>query len=858
MRRVLSPPPSVELPLLVDALEAVTSGMGMVAPGPRASGLTERAYTAVENAAIASPAVVFGLLASRRLGAPRRRGAWRRGRGHRRSPPGPSRSRGRRWGVDAPDIPTRLRHRLFAGNDRVRSGADVLSAGQIVLDADECAEADVIGCHRSMFGPTESADPTGYRNLRAASARGHQMTGPFERQAKAGRTIVPQGTCGPILDSAGDVVRAIEAASDVTEAGTALRGSDWGTRAQAERATAIGSPRGMIAFETEGNLLGADSRPLDLAGYGEGEVGGRRQSISVKKALADTDTSRRVWQPRAAGRPMRGTSKRVAREGRTIALRGSHGPVHEEADEVAPVVEVAFDIADGGTERPALEERTSERAANVAAIGCSQAIAEVDGVGGIQEANGKSLGLTDYAAQGIIGRPRAISAGGDAAPGEHEDIRRALGEGEPATGTSGRVTTSGRALQLPGSDDAVRDRGGRVRLVVGMAADIGAVESERLEGLASRRAIEAEFSQVVDSLPSGLANLAEGGPSTRIADGSGADLDTRCANLDAATGQHERTLSSVLVDAASIGGEASQVAAAADARAQRTEDRAAPFEATAAALGGLVIRVEATTDAPETASDDVARTEEEAVKGGRVVERAVGATTGIEKPSRRIVGIIRVLEVIAVRTDVVALEAGVETARTRDAGRGLARRGLEGAGSSHPVLGCVQGGRGARPDVLAAGRDGPGSGRGNGSGAGDHRRVGPCHEDARRWDRRIGADEVRRDRKDGRGHRPSRSGDPAGRRDARGTLRREPCVACGCGAPRRSRIAGPDDGSSRRGRRAHVAQSGGRPGDGHRRNDPARGLGGQTRAQGRRRGARGWASGPAGIPSDAASPARDP
>jgi methyl-accepting chemotaxis protein len=64
--------------------------------------------------------------------------------------------------------------------------------------------------------------------------------------------------------------------------------------------------------------------------------------------------------------------------------------------------------------------------------------------------------------------------------------------------------------------------------------------------------------------------------------------------------------------------------------------------------------------------------QQDASEGGRVVERAVGAMTAIERSSGEITQITDVIDGIAFQTNLLALNAGVEAARAGEAGKGFA------------------------------------------------------------------------------------------------------------------------------------------------------------------------------------------
>jgi methyl-accepting chemotaxis protein-1 (serine sensor receptor) len=104
----------------------------------------------------------------------------------------------------------------------------------------------------------------------------------------------------------------------------------------------------------------------------------------------------------------------------------------------------------------------------------------------------------------------------------------------------------------------------------------------------------------------------------------------------------------------------------------RTEQQAGALEETASSIEELTSTVKQNGDNARQANQLAISACEVAVKGGAVVERAVGTMAAISESSKQIVDIIGVIDSIAFQTNILALNAAVEAARAGEQGRGFA------------------------------------------------------------------------------------------------------------------------------------------------------------------------------------------
>lgn len=83
--------------------------------------------------------------------------------------------------------------------------------------------AEIVGQHHRMFCSEEVRMSEEYRRFWADLASGRSFTARYPRVTKSGREIWIQATYGPVRDTAGNIVRVVKIATDVTPARRALQ-----------------------------------------------------------------------------------------------------------------------------------------------------------------------------------------------------------------------------------------------------------------------------------------------------------------------------------------------------------------------------------------------------------------------------------------------------------------------------------------------------------------------------------------------------------------------------------------------------------------------------------------------------------
>lgn len=205
-------------------------------------------------------------------------------------------------------------------------------------------------------------------------------------------------------------------------------------------------------------------------------------------------------------------------------------------------------------------------------------------------------------------------------------------------------------------------------------AEVQRAAAERARAAQAERDAEMarQQAQVVDGIAAGLDRLSNGQLAFRLNATFAPEYEKLRADFNAAMARLQSTMSVIVDRSSAIGASAHEISEASNDLSRRTEQQAAPLEETAAALEQITATVARSAENAFEAGDVVKAARTEAVEGQTVVGRAVTAMGEIERSSNEIGNIIGVIDEIAFKTNLLALNAGVEAARAGDAGRGFA------------------------------------------------------------------------------------------------------------------------------------------------------------------------------------------
>ena len=300
---------------------------------------------------------------------------------------------------------------------------------------------EIRGRHHSLFVEPSERDSAAYRSFWDALGRGEAQVRSFKRLAKGGREVWIEASYNPLRNRAGQVVKVVKFATDVT--------------AQTQRAieldgqiAALNRSQAVIAFRSDGTILDANANFLAAVGYTLDEIQGRHHRMFVEEAEQESPAYRGFWAALARGEYQSAEFRRIAKGGREIFIQATYNPITDRENRVVKVVKFATDITAQVLER-------QRRALAQQAIGT-----DLDAIGtAVADVTRQTSEATGTVAR-VAADIQAVAAGAEELSASVSEISQQVSHTAHLAGTA---------------VEQVRSTGGIVAGLSGQAAQIGEV-----------------------------------------------------------------------------------------------------------------------------------------------------------------------------------------------------------------------------------------------------------------------------------------------------------------------------------------------------------------------------------------------
>ncbi|WP_282397208.1 PAS domain-containing methyl-accepting chemotaxis protein [Pseudomonas sp. PS01298] len=214
---------------------------------------------------------------------------------------------------------------------------NVLRANDNFLKTMGYRAEQVEGQPHRMFCTPDFARSAEYGQWWSNLRSGQFQSGTFERVAGNGQSVWLEASYNPVRDDAGQVVRVVKYAMDVTP------------RLQAEseanaKLDAIGRAMAVIEFNLDGTILTANANFLQRMGYSLAQIQGKHHRLFCTPQTAASSQYSDFWRRLNLGEMFSGQFERVDKNGQPVWLEANYNPVYDASGRLCKVVKFASDV----------------------------------------------------------------------------------------------------------------------------------------------------------------------------------------------------------------------------------------------------------------------------------------------------------------------------------------------------------------------------------------------------------------------------------------------------------------------------------------------------------------------------------
>ncbi len=230
----------------------------------------------------------------------------------------------------------------------------ILSANRLFEQTLHYSEQELLGQQHALLCTQADAQSADYRLFWQKLTRGESQSGRFRRVSRQGRHVWLEASYIPVTDAAGQVIKVVKLARDITESVEKEQHLN-------NVMSAIDTSMAVIEFNLHGEVTSANDNFLRTMNYSAEQIRGQHHRLFCNAEYAGSQHYQDFWQRLRQGEYMAGTFERRSRDGRRIWLQATYNPLHDATGKLYGVIKIATDIT------PDIERRNAEsRAAQLA------------------------------------------------------------------------------------------------------------------------------------------------------------------------------------------------------------------------------------------------------------------------------------------------------------------------------------------------------------------------------------------------------------------------------------------------------------------------------------------------------------
>jgi methyl-accepting chemotaxis protein len=342
---------------------------------------------------------------------------------------------------------------------------------------------EIKGKHHRIFVDPREHDSPDYKALWAALSRGDFQSGEFRRLGKGGKPIWLQANYNPIFDPSGKPLKIVKFATDITDQ-KLLQSDNKG------KLEAISKSQAIIEFNLDGTILTANANFLKTVGYSLEEIKGKPHRMFVDPREHDGAAYKAFWAALSRGEFQSGEYKRLGKGGQPVWLQANYNPIFDPSGKPMKVVKFATDITSE------VAERHHNTILSLVANETDNSVVITNAEGLIEYVNSGFERMTGYSLAEVSGRkPGSFLQGPATSAHTKALIRERLAHGQPFYDEILNYTKSGTPYWISLSINPIKDDSGQIVRFISIQANISGLKkisverSIQLEAISTSNAI---------------------------------------------------------------------------------------------------------------------------------------------------------------------------------------------------------------------------------------------------------------------------------------------------------------------------------------------------------------------------------